>query len=134
VDAASVADPEALVHYIKESSKFAADGVNHRLFLLPKNGTNKSVFRVDGLSIAEVLALGVEHVGKAAEKPIYGWARLIARDVRSLSLSVRPDEPPPRHALIEGWPTGWEDQRVLAMAIAAKAISFRLPSPVQPTP
>jgi hypothetical protein len=126
MDDAAITNDEFVAHYVLESGKFKPDGVNHRLFLPSKRTNDKSVFRISGLTVQEITDIGMEHVGGPQSKPILGWAELLAGDVRNLKLTLRRDEPPPRHALIESWPSSPEDQRILALSLAEKAIARRL--------
>jgi hypothetical protein len=121
-----IADSELLAHYIHEESKFKGDGVNHRLFLPSPKTRNKSVSRIDGLKDDEILEHGKEHVGKPqGDRPILGWAELKAQIVRGQGLSLRADEPPPRHALIETWPDQPERVRSIAIELAARVTAKR---------
>ena len=122
MDDPAILDSEHLAHFILEQNKIRGDGTVHHRALMPSTKTgNKSVFRVDGLDDHVVCDLGRKEVGQPQGRLILGWADLVALDVREQKLKVRPDEPPSRHALVEGWPPAIEDQRTVAMVLAQRA-------------
>ena len=125
MDDPTILDTEKIARYIFENSKFKSDGVDHRIFL-PRPNQDTSVFRVGGLSIEQVTALGTEHVQTEATRPVLGWAELAAARVRAIQLTLRPDEPPPLHALIGGWQSAPEDRRSAAMALAAASSAHKV--------
>jgi hypothetical protein len=108
--------------FILERNKFATDGIDHRQLLPSNRYGNTSVFRIDGLSEDEIAQIGHGQVAPPRGKPgILGWAELQASDVRATApLTIDPDEPPQRHALIQGWPLQPQDRRTLALALASK--------------
>ena len=64
----------------------------------------------------------------AGGRNLHGVAICKARHVREVQLEVMADEPPPRHAVIRGWPFSEVDpelqkarQKELAVLIASKA-------------
>jgi hypothetical protein len=117
-----VGDDEAVVSFVLESNKFKGSGVDHRQLMPSIRHGNTSVYRIAGLSEAQTAAAG--HV-IALERPkpgILGWAELVVLAIRAAQpLRLNAAEPPPRHALIEGWPPAIEDKRTMAMALASKA-------------
>jgi hypothetical protein len=128
LDPSHVLDSEALAHFIFESSKIRGDGTVHHRALMPSIKTgNKSVFRINNLTDAEISGTGQAEVGDPQARVMLGWARLLAARVREQKLTVRTDEPPLRHALIEGWSTSVEEQRLAAMALAQNAQFVRRP-------
>jgi len=71
----------------------------------PRKDLEPSVYRIKSMSEQEAFTLGKRNIPKAHR--IFGYGEIRVEDVSLASpdLSVRPDEPPPRHALIVGWPT-----------------------------
>lgn len=124
---AVVGDDEQVVSYVLEESKFKHDGIDHRQLMPSRRYHNTSVFRTDGQELQEIANQGHNMVALPRPKPgILGWATLAARDIRiTQPLTIRSDEPPDRHALIEGWPAGVQDQRAAAMRLASKAVVVR---------
>lgn len=121
-------DPaEELANFIVESSKIKATGVDHRAFL-PGGDGERSVFRIGGLCQEYIAAYGQAFVGNARDKKILGWATVQAAAVSGLvPLRLRADEPPPRHAVIDQWPTEPQQKRLLAMELAKAATCVRYP-------
>lgn len=66
----------------------------------PKDGET-SVSRHGPEPSEELWELGLAAAGA---RPLYGAAIFEARVVRAAQLEVLADEPPPRHAVIQGWP------------------------------
>jgi hypothetical protein len=127
VELTEVADEEPLATFVIESNKIKADGIHWQAFR-PGRDSQRSVFRVKDLTNGQIAELGHEFVAKAQGKSIIGWGVVGAGIVRAKPpLTVRDDPPPPKHAVIEGWPPAPEQQRTLAMHLASKATTFRCP-------
>jgi hypothetical protein len=120
---ADVLDDEAVVSFIVESSKIIKDcEVDHRQFLPSKKYGNHSVYRTAGASEIETAAAGHAIALQRPKPGIHGWAAFVVKAIRSFPpLTLRSAEPPPRHALIEGWPQAPQDQRTLAIQLANQA-------------
>jgi hypothetical protein len=85
---------------------------------LPGPKDNKtSVFRIEGLSLAEVCALG-EGIAGPLGKTLYGSGQLPTKHVEGLGLFVEPDDRPFRHANISGWPAEKSERLSLAQQLA----------------
>lgn len=83
--------------------------------------------RTQGADEAVVWAHGDEHVAAEQGRDILARGDFEAKELASVAvdgfqLSIIPDEPPPRHANIIGWPTQEqkEVQRLLAAELAAR--------------
>jgi hypothetical protein len=117
-----VGDDESLARFLTSSSHFNTQVVKHAAFL-PSADRETSVFRHNGDPAGDLWAIGAEHLGRV----FYGAAVVAAREVRAASLEVSADEPPPRHAVIKGWPQLDDpdlqkaQQKERALLIAAKA-------------
>lgn len=68
---------------------------------MPKDGQT-SVFRIGGLTNAAVMRIGQREVGEL--RTFHGWGVFMARAVFRVGLRLDPDDSPPRHANIIGWP------------------------------
>jgi hypothetical protein len=95
-----VGDDETLVRFLPSSNHFSAQRVKPAAFL-PSADRETSVFRHSGDPVGELWAIGAEHLGG---RSFHGAAIVRACEVRAALLDVSADEPPPRHAVIRGWP------------------------------
>lgn len=134
--AENIDDAEQLTNYVVESNKFKTDvlpsggtrDVLHFRAFLPDKCGERSVFRMDGLDHNTVIEWGRVFVAQPRCKSILGWGRIPAGAVRRQQpLQIRADEPPPRHAVIDQWPTEIEHARTLAMELASAAAATKLP-------
>jgi len=122
-----VADTERLANFVLESNKLTRDGVHFKAFL-PGGDGQRSLFRIDGLSDEYVAATGQAFVGNLRDKLVLGWGTIRAASIRKvIPLLLRADKPPPRHAVIEGWPDEIERRRALAMQLASKSDAHKCP-------
>jgi hypothetical protein len=115
-----VAEAEPIARFIlsKEHFRSSNNTIRHNAFM-PARTNDLSVFRTQGLNKAQTIELGVEHVAPVRNKPILGYAELIAAEVFSRRLRIIGTEiPHPRHANVTNWPGGLED-RVIAGYMAA---------------
>lgn len=92
---------------------------------LPPPDLNLSVFQTRGLSTAQVWRIGGE-VAMARGRTLRARANLSVSAVLEAKLRVAPDNMPPRHANIVGWPETEEARLSLAQQLAASA-SLHLP-------
>ena len=84
-----------------------------------------SVFFISGLDEKEVWEIGAEHVAPTRNKSIKGCAVFLVADVFHAGLSLDPNNTPPRHVDIVGWPS--EGSLVLLSAkLLADAASVKL--------
>jgi hypothetical protein len=123
-----VADNEDLARFLTSSRLFNAQMPKPAAFLPSASDRETSVFRHGSEPRDELWAIGDEHVGRT----IHGAAIVKAYDVKAALLDVLASEPPPRHAVLVGWP--WLDddpelqkaqQKERAAQIASKAELFR---------
>lgn len=73
-----------------------------------------SIFRTTGLDDSSVWAIGHEAI---VDRAVLGRGDLSAGAVYDVGLSFDPDDVPPRHANIIGWPDEKEDQIALALQL-----------------
>jgi hypothetical protein len=101
----SVADDENLARFLTSASQFNAKGAKPSAYLPSEVYRNTSVFRHGEQPKAELLNIWTQN--SQPGRNLHAIATCKARDVRAARLDVLADEPPPRHANIEGWP--WND-------------------------
>jgi len=96
---------------------------------MPPPDLKLSVFRIDGISESEIWEIGLKEVIESMSEPrsMHGRADIEAVNILKNNLQIDPDNTPPRHANIIGWPELKEEQKSIAQEIAAKA-SLRLPN------
>lgn len=107
-----VADEEMLTRFINSASRFNATMAKPAAFLPHPAHKNSSVFRMDGRD-----AIHANHVyGETShsEQSLKAVAICTAATVRAQELDVVAQEPPPRHANIEGW--NWDSDPQMAKA------------------
>jgi len=120
-----VADEEDLARFLTQSNHFNTEVVKPAAVLPSPRSKETSVSR-HGRSPLDVLwAIGLEAAGT---RPLYGAAIFKAAAVRAALLTIEPNEPPPRHAAILGWPWMESDpelqrakQKELALLIVSAA-------------
>ena len=90
---------------------------------MPPPDLNLSVFRIDNLSEPEIWKLGFKKVIDKMNQPrhLRGRADIQALRILENNLQIDPDNTPPRHANIIGWPELKEEQKSIAQELAAKA-------------
>jgi hypothetical protein len=87
---------------------------------MPSRG-EVSVFRIDGLSETAIWEIGSD-VARKRDRTLYARGDTKASDVMRLGLDIRPNEPPPRHADLVGWPENDKPrQKLIALQVAAVA-------------
>lgn len=117
-----LAADEQLARFLLQSNQFSATkGLVKRRAFTPTTKGQTSVYRIQGLQPEGIYRLGRRHVAPEPTKTIYGWGTVLVRIVEAQGLSVVPDNRPPRHANIEGWPNDKDEQMLLAHELAAAA-------------
>ena len=123
----TVGSSESLARYLTQSNHIRRldQTVSPRAFD-PPHDLRLSVYRTDGLSTEKVWEIGQVHVVERMTPPrnLYGMGSIKASAVRAVHLDVEPEEGPPRHACIFGWPDGPEgkpERMSLAQELAATA-------------
>jgi len=115
---------ESLARYLTQSNHYRTQdySVKAKAFE-PPSDLRLSVFRVDGLAIEEVWELGQSNVVDRMNQPrnLYGMANIKASAVRDVGLDIDPDNIPPRHACLVGWPESKSEQMLIQHELAAKA-------------
>ncbi|MBF0537789.1 MAG: hypothetical protein HQL03_05995 [Nitrospirae bacterium] len=118
----SVKPEEKLTRFIFDSNEYRSSdkGLKHSAFM-PNNKGKTSVFRISGISDEEIWDIGEREVVPKKGKAMKGRADIPAYEVLKHNLSVDPEEPPPRHANIVSWNLNRQDQRLIAVKLAADA-------------
>lgn len=114
---------ETLARFIMQRNwlRTSDNTVKHAAFMPnPQNGET-SVFRIDGISDQDVWQIGDHEVAARRGKPLLGRADIPALNVMAKDLQIVPNEPPPRHANIVGWPEEKSKQLQIAIELAAEA-------------
>lgn len=121
---------EDLARFIYSSSFFSSSGPKPAAFLPSKSDKETSVFRHGKEPSQSLWRLHTR------TSTLYGAAIVSVGIVRECGLDVTCDEPPPRHAVICGWPQVEFDpvlekakQRECALAIASKAAFVMFAAP-----
>ncbi len=117
-----VSPSESLARYLTHHYHYSSltNSVKTAAFQPPSN-LRLSVFRIDGLIPKEVWEIGRVNVAPLPGKDVYGFANIIASAVCEMDLDVDPDNNPPRHADIVGWPQEKSERTSIAQELAAKA-------------
>ena len=116
-----LAADEPIARYCSQSSHYTASTgrVKPSAVLPPPLDLRTSTFRILGLNNDDIWALG-DNVLAGSGKPLLARAETIVRIVETVGLQVDPDNNPPRHAHIVGWPPDKEAQRELAVELAKR--------------
>lgn len=132
-----VEDDEILARYATQSSHFRpSDKLVKQSLFLPHPRQELSVTRHRQATEDEIWSAG-NHVVAALKRTFYGRADIRAGECKIATLKVvakpikdNPKVPDnPNHADITGWPTSKEDQKAIALQLAASASQLKLPPP-----
>jgi hypothetical protein len=123
-----IADSERLAIFVFDSEDMREDGAHWKAFMPSKNDGERSLYRVDGLSLSEIAAIGNDLASQRISQQLRGWATISARNVRKLSgLQLKAAEPPERHGVIDSWPAEKHEKRSFAQSLAKDAATVRFP-------
>jgi hypothetical protein len=121
-----IADDEDIARFLTQSSHFNSSMVKPSAFSPSPTDRETSVCRHGVDPLEKLWSLGAD---AANARHLHGAAILKAHTVRNVGLEVLPDEPPPHHAAIRGWP--WLDgdpelqkakQKEIALVMASQAM------------
>ena len=123
VDSNSISPIEVVARYLLSSSHYSVNNarVKPRAFEPSPRDQCTSVFRIDELSENEIWEMGTRFVAEPSERRIHARADITVSNIINLNLSIRPDEPPIRHALITGWSSEKHIRMAKAQELAAQA-------------
>lgn len=125
-----VADIELLARYVTQSGQFrSSDNTVKQDLFMPHPRQELSLTRHQDATEGEIWEVGVD-VAKTIGRKLYGRADIKACHckVDSLQVVAKPLPNNPNHADIEGWPLEKQDQKVIALKLAAFA-SKLIPNP-----
>ncbi len=119
---AEIVNPdESLGRYLTHKNHFKPGKKEVRFnAFMPPIDKNLSVYRIDGLKQSEIWVIGQENV-ISKNGHLYGLADIKALKVEKQKLKINPDNIPPRHANIIGWPENPAEQMSIAYELAAEA-------------
>lgn len=114
---------EITSRYLRQSGHYtpSTDRVKWQAFRPTLDDHKTSVFRVQGLTQCEIWHLGDEDIAGQLGHEILALAELSVEQIMDINLRVEPDEPPPRHANIIGWPAAKNEWMSRAQELAAVA-------------
>lgn len=123
IDSDLIDDTEVVSRYLLSSSDFSASvsRIKPRAFEPSPQDKCTSVFRIDGLQEDEIWGIGYENVAKPRDRRIHARADFSVAVLAKIGLTIRPKEPPKRHALIDGWTTEKHIIMARAQELAANA-------------
>ncbi len=131
---AAIEDDERISRFIFDRKHFNTMGVKFRAFEPPSADVEVSVTRTNGLSDADIWRYGDQWVRQATHRTVLARGDFTPRQLGEVAadgsrLSLHPDDNPPRHANIVGWPAPEhkEIRRSLAQQLAARATSVVRP-------
>jgi len=117
-----VSPSESLARYLTHHNHYSTfNNVVKRYAFQPPPNLRLSVFRIDGLILEEVWKIGRVNMAPLPGKDICGFANIMASAVYKAHLDVEPDNNPPRHADIVGWPQEKSERMLIAQELAARA-------------
>ncbi|MDJ0730044.1 MAG: hypothetical protein QNJ33_08630 [Crocosphaera sp.] len=120
-----VEDTEILTRYVLQSRHFRNDKTARPELFIPHPRQDLSVTRHRDATENELWQVG-KNVAQKREKNLYGRFDIQTKDckINPLSVEAKPLDDNPNHADITGWPSSKQDQKELALKIAAsKSIS-----------
>lgn len=128
----AVEETELLARYVMQSGHFRSDRTVKPNLFIPHPYQELSVTRHRDATEAEIWQAGV-NVADQQQKMLYGRSDLLTKQCLEESLRViaAPFPDNPNHADIEGWPTAKEEQKAIALKLAASATKLIPPPPTR---
>lgn len=114
---------ELLSRFLFSKSRYSVEKmrVKPAAFMPEPKSLETSVFRTFGLEATEIWAVAERHVMAENGSTLRGCGQVLVEAVYQLGLRVQPDNEPPRHAAIVGWPAEKDRQQILALELAETA-------------
>jgi hypothetical protein len=126
-----VTDNELLARYVTTSRHFrSSDNTVKQDLFMPHPYIELSVTRHIDTTESEIWGVGFD-VANQMDRKLYGRADIQVSDCKidSLRVTQKPIIPEnPNHADIEGWPSAKQDQKAIALKLAASASKLIVPS------
>jgi hypothetical protein len=123
IDSDIINPNEVVARYLLNSSDYSVNNSRAKPRALEPSPNDQctSVFRVDGLGEHEIWDIGTRLVATPRARRIHARVDISVSSILNLNLSIRPDEPPVRHALIHGWSDEKHARMAKAQELAAQA-------------
>jgi|SRR6185436_970957 len=128
-------DTERVSRFILDKNHFKAGHAKFRAFDPPPAEIALSVSRTEGLSDSQVWDHGDVHVARPSGRQIVARGDFTREDARAVQaggcqLDIEPEEPPPLHANVIGYPSieQKELRKSLAQQLVAKVVAVARPS------
>lgn len=113
---------EYLTRYIFHKSHFSVTQKRPKyVVFMPSPHGETSVFCISDLSDDEIWNMGDCEVAQKRGLPLLGRADISAFHILNQNLKLIPDNTPPRHANIVGWPPEKSGQKLIAVELAENA-------------
>jgi hypothetical protein len=124
INPGSIALDEVVTRYILSSSGYSVANlrVKPRAFEPSPSDHCTSVFRIEGLQEDDIWKMGLREIVGTRPQRLHARADIPVSEILKLKLSIRPDEHPPRHALINGWSNEKHTAMATAQELAARAL------------
>jgi hypothetical protein len=115
-----VNDSDRLSRYLFNKGDFSrpVGKAKPRAFERPPKDNDLSMFHTEGLDEPNVWTLGAS---TRADQTLKARADLRADDVATAGLTIDPNDDPPRHVSILGWPSSEEDELQVRVRLADAA-------------
>lgn len=129
----SIEETELLARYVMQSRLFRSDRTVKPNLFIPHPYQELSVTRHRHATEAEIWQIGV-NVATQQQRTLYGRSDILTKNclVESLRVAAKPFPDNPNHADIEGWPLAKEDQKAIALKLAASATKLIPPPSILP--
>jgi hypothetical protein len=112
---------EILSRYIFSTRYFSRSPLRVKAEAYMPSRGEVSVFRINGLSEIAIWEIGSD-IARKRDRTLHARGDTKASDVMKLALEILPNEPPPRHAALVGWPENDKArQKLIALQVAAVA-------------
>ena len=102
-------------HYSRQNNRVRANA------FLPPADRKLSVFQIKELAETEIWRIGETCISQPTGRTLHGRADISVLSVHNVDLKIDPNNKPPRHANIIGWPEEKSKQKLFALELAAKA-------------
>jgi hypothetical protein len=123
INSETIDSREVVARYLLSSSDYSVNNARVKPRALEPSPSDQctSVFRIDRLTENEIWDLGMRFVAEPRARRVHARADITVSNILNLNLSVRPNEPPVRHALIAGWSNEKHVRMAKAQELAAQA-------------
>ena len=122
IDPISIALGEVVTRYILSSSGYSVANLRVKPRALEPSPADRctSVFRIQSLQENDIWDMGLREVIGTRPQRLHARADIPVSEILELKLTIRPHEPPLRHALIDGWANEKHTAMATAQELAAR--------------